>query len=803
MKAVIMAGGEGTRLRPLTCTRPKPMVSVLDQPVMAYAIELLRRYGISDIAVTLQYLPEAISNYFGDGSAWGVRLRYFVEESPLGTAGSVKNASQFLDEPFLVISGDALTDFDLGKAVSLHQDKSALATMVLTSVPNPLEYGVVIISPEDGRVRRFLEKPAWSEVFSDLVNTGIYLLQPEILDFIPDGQSFDFSKNLFPVLLDKGLPLYGLALDGYWCDIGHLGQYMQAHYDFLAGKVNLPIPGQEVARGVWMAAGASADPEAQLEPPVYLGRNSHVGAGAVVGPLTTLGAGCTVESMASVRRSLLGSMTHVGERAQLRGVVVGEGTRVGDRVEAFEQATIGDRCVVGSGSEIAPAVKIWPEKQIEAGSRVRSNLVWGNGCSRTLFVGRGITGQAALDLTPELVLQVVAAYGSHLKRGDRVVVSCCSRPAAAMLKEAATVGLQSTGIKVTDLGMVPASLHRHAVRYLEADGGVHVGYAPQNETALWFQLTDSRGIDLAASEQRQVENIFSRGEARRAAAGEIEPAHVAAVADVISSYREFLSAAPDHIRPGEYQVLLSSPAEEVRALAAAVLPAGVAMNGDAWLHPEAHGSKVGAYLDANGEVLWLALAPGQVLDPRDVFILAAVAGWETFPDSRLLAAPVSASQALEQLAGRYGAKVHRTKEDPRAVADVAWKQGCHWQVYSVFDGLYTLELIIGLAARQGRPLDQIVRDIPRLPLVLRETSCPWEAKGQVMRRLAEAIGGHPAEMLDGIKVYHPQGWVLILPHAQNPAYQIYAESFSQEAAEELTGFYEARLRQIINEVSQA
>lgn len=804
VKAVIMAGGEGTRLRPLTCTRPKPMVPVLDKPVMGYAIELLKRWGISDIAVTLQYLPEAISNYFGDGTEWGVRLRYFVEESPLGTAGSVKNASQFLDEPFLVLSGDALTDLNLGEAVRFHQEKKALATMVLTSVPNPLEYGVVIINPEDGRVRRFLEKPAWSEVFSDLANTGIYLLQPEVLDFIPDGQAFDFSKNLFPLLLDKGLGLYGLPLAGYWCDIGNLSQYMQAHFDFLAGKISLPISGREEEKGVWMAAGATVDPQARLEPPVYLGRNSHVGIGAVAGPFTVLGANCTVQDRASVRRSLLGAMTHVGQGAQLRGVIAGEGARIGDRVKAFEQATIGDKCLVGSGSEIAPAIKIWPEKQIEAGSMVRSNLVWGNGCHRTLFVGRGITGHAALDLTPELVMQVAAAYGSNLRRGKRVVASSCSQPAAAMLKEAAIVGLQSTGVKVIDLGMMPASLHRYAVRYLEADGGVHIGYAPQDEGILWLQLTDFRGTDLAAANLRQVENTFHRGEARRVGAGEIELVYLGAVADVMSSYREFLPAVPDHGWSGEGQVVLSSPGEEVRELARGMFPDSIVpASGEAWLHPEVQGFQVGAYLDANGETLWLALASGEVLDPRDVFVLAAIAGWEIFPEERVLAVPVSATQTLEQLSKHYGAAVFRTREDPRVVADTAWKQGCRWQAYATFDGLYTLALLLGLATRTGQGLEEVARSFPRLPLVLRETSCPWEVKGQVMRRLADEIGGQHTEMLDGIKVYHPHGWVLILPHAQNPAYQILAEGFTQEAAEELTGFYEARLQQIINETTQA
>lgn len=215
-----MAGGEGSRLRPLTCDRPKPMVPVANRPVMAHTVELLRRYGWREIAVTLQYLPRAIVDYFGDGAEYGVNLHYFLEESPLGTAGSVKNAASFLDETFIVVSGDALTDFPLDQAVAFHREHRALATLVLTSVENPLEYGLVV-TDGTGRIQRFLEKPGWGEVFSDRVNTGIYILEPEVLRFIPPNQPFDFSKDLFPLLLREGLPLYGCLLKGFWCDIGN------------------------------------------------------------------------------------------------------------------------------------------------------------------------------------------------------------------------------------------------------------------------------------------------------------------------------------------------------------------------------------------------------------------------------------------------------------------------------------------------------------------------------------------------------------------------------------------------------
>ena len=242
MKAVIMAGGKGTRLRPLTCNKPKPMVPIVNRPMMEHIIYLLQKHGFNEVWITLFYLPELIRNYFGDGSEFGMKINYSLEETPLGTAGSVKKVVDNLNDTFLVISGDALTDINLEKAIKFHKAKKVKATIVLTKVPNPLEYGVVI-ADQKGEVKRFLEKPGWGEVFSDTVNTGIYILEPEVFNLFESGSEFDFSKNLFPMLLDKGESIGGFVADGYWSDIGNLEQYRQAHYDVLTGKVKGSIPG--------------------------------------------------------------------------------------------------------------------------------------------------------------------------------------------------------------------------------------------------------------------------------------------------------------------------------------------------------------------------------------------------------------------------------------------------------------------------------------------------------------------------------------------------------------------------------
>ena len=298
MKAVIMAGGEGTRLRPLTCNRPKPMVPVAGKPVMEHIVSLLRTHGISNIAVTLQYLPDHISDYFGDGSSFGMRMRYYIESKPLGTAGSVRNAGEFLNEDFLVISGDALTDIDLTKAVNFHKDKGSFVTLVLKRVDVPLEYGVVV-TDRDGRIIRFLEKPSWGEVFSDTVNTGIYILSPEIFNYYKKDQFFDFSRDLFPLLMKEKKIMYGYITDEYWCDIGDINAYIQANYDVMDKKVKVDMPGAEIRPGVWTGRRTIIEESAGLEGPCIIGDDCHIRDGAYIGSYTVIGSNCVVRNTAA------------------------------------------------------------------------------------------------------------------------------------------------------------------------------------------------------------------------------------------------------------------------------------------------------------------------------------------------------------------------------------------------------------------------------------------------------------------------------------------------------------------------
>ncbi len=355
MKAVVMAGGEGTRLRPLTSNQPKPMVPIVGKPCMEHILELLRDHGFVDVVVTVAFLPQAIRSYFGDGESLGINIEYSVEESPLGTAGSVRLASQRLDDTFLVISGDALCDIDLGAIVAAHREKGAAVTIGLKSVENPLEFGIVV-TDEDGRVERFLEKPSWGQVFSDTINTGIYVLEPEVLRHIPTDRPYDFSKELFPLLLEMGRPIYGYVCDGYWQDIGNLDQYRQANFDALDEKVRLNVPGLKIRGDVWIGEGVEIDDVEGVEGPAFIGNYCDASRPSRRSARTrVLGAGddAARARAASRARSSTRPATSAAARS-IEGAILGRNCDVRPHARVHEGVAIGDQVTLGDQSVDLP-----------------------------------------------------------------------------------------------------------------------------------------------------------------------------------------------------------------------------------------------------------------------------------------------------------------------------------------------------------------------------------------------------------------------------------------------------------------
>ncbi len=355
MRAVIIAGGSGTRLRPLTYNTPKPMVPLFGKPFLLYQIELLRKHGITEIIINLHYLSDAIKNVLGDGSKYGVKLFYSYESEPLGTAGAVKNAEEFFnDEPMLVFNGDVLTDIDLTAVIETHKRTQAKATLTLIKVQDPTQFGLVFLDGEK-RITRFHEKPTAEEAAMfkvDTVNAGIYVLDPDVFQYVPKNEPHMFERGLFPHLLNIDARMSGHVSGAYWIDIGNPGKYMEAHVDVLRGRVKVDMPATELAPNLWVAEGTHIDDSAEIRGPAFIGSGSKIRKKAMINEYAVLESNVIVDDRAMVAHAIVGADTLVGEDAQLQRCIVGRGSQIGPHCRLTGEVVLADESIIGKGSRL-------------------------------------------------------------------------------------------------------------------------------------------------------------------------------------------------------------------------------------------------------------------------------------------------------------------------------------------------------------------------------------------------------------------------------------------------------------------
>jgi len=823
MKAVVMAGGEGTRLRPLTINRPKPMVPMVNEPMIAHILDLLKRHGITDVVITVQYLAANIQDHFGDGEGLGMNIVYSVEESPLGTAGSVKHAQQYLDDTFMVISGDALTDFDLARIIEYHQQKQALVTLTLYRVPNPLEYGVIIID-DDGHIRQFLEKPSWGEVFSDTINTGIYVLEPAALDYFEPETVFDFSKDLFPMILERGDPIYGYVADGYWCDVGNLQEYMRATGDLLSGKVQLGELGHHIGGGIWTGDDVEIAPDAQLYGPIYLGHGVKIKGGVVVRGPSVIRDYVIVDTKAHVDRGIIWRNSYIGERAELRGAIVGRQVTFKANAVAFEGAIIGDESIVDQGAVIHPNVKIWPNKEIEAGATVRTSIIWGAQGRRVLFGRYGVTGLVNVDLTPEFAAKLGAAFGATQPKGVTVAINRDPHRTPRMIKRAIISGLPSAGVHVADLRTVPIPVARYYTRTSpNIVGGVHVRLSPFDNRVVDIKLFDEQGMNISKAAQRKMETTFFREDFRRAYLDEIGTIDYASL--VQERYIEGFMAAIDAqaIQDKEpYLVvdyayataslflptILSRLGCNVVALNASLDETKMSISAAEFeqalrqlaLISGSLQADMGVRLDVGGEKIFMVDDKGNVL-PGTTTLAALSTLALAANNGATIVVPINQPRIFEEIAAQYGGQVIRTKVDVTELVRLATEPGvvlvgdgdgsvAFPSFQPALDGLFAIAKTLELLATQNVKLSDVVRQLPRYYTAHHKVTCPWEKKGQIMRVLNEQYHVSESPVIDGIQIdLSGNEWVLILPDPDRPVFHLYAESASTDQAQGLVDKY--------------
>ena len=690
MKAVIMAGGEGTRLRPLTSNQPKPMLPMANIPMMEHVVNLLRQHGFEDIVVTVAFMANAIRTYFGDGSEFGVRMVYATESTPLGTAGSVRNARDELDERFLVLSGDVLTDIDLAQVVDFHDARGGLATLALKAVDNPLEFGIVI-TREDGSIERFLEKPTWGQVFSDTINTGIYVLEPEIFDFIPEGLPVDFSGDSFPEALAAGKPLFGYVADGYWEDVGTLEAYLKAHQDILDQRVQVDIRGFELRPRVWLGKGADIDPSVVIDGPAVIGDNCVIGPGARIGEYCTLGRNVRIGDNAVLQHSVVHDNAYLGSSVRIDGSALGRGSDLRQGVRCEEGVVLGDECLIGAHAEIKAGVKVYPFKRVEAGATVNSSIVWESMGARSLFGRDGVRGLANVDISPELAVRLSMAWASTFEKGATVTTSRDTSRAARVIKRAIMVGCNAAGVNVDDLEAATVPVTRFETAASPSKAGVTVRLAPDDPQSVVFRFFDKEGIDVDETTQRKIERLYHREDFRRVLASEIGDIgfpprlvehYTAALIDSVDlsnaraadlklvldySFGTTSFVMPNLLAKLEADVLVVNPYANTANVLTFDDQRSAARVSEL---VRASGAHLGAVLDPGGEYLAIVDDLGHALTDNEALLVLLTLVTEANPSARV-ALPVAASRAAEEICTKSGAEIVWTKLSASHLMEVA------------------------------------------------------------------------------------------------------------------------------------
>ncbi len=793
----------------MTASMPKPLLPIANKPIMEHVLRLLQRHGIEETVVTVQFLASLVRNYFGDGEDFGMPLHYATEETPLGTAGSVKNAEHMLrDGTFLVISGDALTDFDLTDLVKFHHDKGAMVTVCLTRVPDPLEFGITIVDDE-GRVQRFLEKPTWGQVFSDTVNTGIYVMEPEVFDYVDEGEVVDWSGDVFPRLVEDGKPIYGYIAEGYWEDVGTHESYLRAQADVLSGKVDVDLDGFEVSPGVWVAEGADVHPDAVLRGPLYIGDYAKVEAGAELREFTVLGSNVVVKGGAFLHRAVVHDNVFIGPQSNLQACVIGKNTDIMRGARVGEGAVIGDECVVGEEAIISTDIKVYPFKTIEAGTVVNTNVIFESRGQRTLFGPRGVSGIVNVEITPELAVRLASAWATTLRKGATVTTARDVSRAARALKRAVIAALTSSAINVIDLEVVPVPVARLETSQGRA-GGVLIRTTPGQPESVDIAFLDHFGADLSQAGQRKLERTFSRGEYRRAFPGEI--GDLAFPPRVMEAYALELLRRVD--TTGVADAALKVVVDTGGGTAALVLPsllgrlgidALTVNNGFDERSPTETGGERREALHRLGRLVASSRATfGVRFDPVGERISLVDDRGERIDDERALlvvldlvaaerrkgtvALPVTMTRQAEQVAAFHGvdirwiatssAELTQAASDPDVVFGGDGKGGFVVPEFSPsIDGLAAFVQLVGLVARTQMHLSEIDRRIPESHVQRREVATPWAAKGVVMREVVEQAGTRTIDTTDGVRVVEPDGsWALILPDPSEPVTHVWAEA---------------------------
>jgi mannose-1-phosphate guanylyltransferase/phosphomannomutase len=818
-KAVIMAGGFGTRLRPLTMTIPKPMVPILNKPMMHHIVTMLVKHNITDVVSVLYYHPEVIKEYFGNGDNFGIKMDYVLAHADYGTAGAVKNAEEHLGDRIIIISGDVLTDFDLTAALNYHEQKGAKATMLLTRVPSPLEYGVVI-TDNQGKITRFLEKPSWGEVFSDTINTGIYILEPEVLELIPYQEEFDFSKDLFPLMLKLEMPLYGYICEGYWKDIGNLNEYQKGQTDALMGGVDL---------------GFNVDKENSL----LQGNNCKLGNDIELAGKVILGNNVIIEDQAKLINCVIGDNCHIGMGARLSGVTLWENvdignfaelnddvicsnSRIGSSTTIAENVFISNDCEIGNKANLMSNIKLWPFKHIEDGAILSRSLVQEEKWNKELFTDARISGISNLEMHPEFGAKLGAAIGLTFGKGVQILASRDPDKVSRIIKRAITAGISSVGVNINDLQTTSIPQTRQELRTGKYSGGVHVRRSPRNPEFTDIIIFNKEGRDITIARTKTIERYFFGEDIKRVKPEEIGNLYYPERTNEIYQHRFLESIDKSILNKHKFKLLV----DYNYGLAASIFPylLGRLSVNSLSLHNYVDASRyrydADMQIDPAEEVSHimksLSYELGFIIEPGAEKISLIDNNGKQYSGQRLLsivtklflesnknrepykiAVTMTASKEIEIIAADYNVEVIKVKNTHSAMMEATREQNVLFVggIYGGFifpeflfaaDGMYSIAKILEMLAGLDRKVSDLNNELPVRYQFSSSVVCPWEYKGLVMRKAMKYSEDKERELVEGIKILTDDEWVLMLPDKEQPAFNVLADASTPEKAEALS-----------------
>jgi mannose-1-phosphate guanylyltransferase/phosphomannomutase len=813
MQAVIMAGGFGTRLRPLTANIPKPMTPLLNKPIIEHNVELLKKHKITDLVLILYHQAEIIKDYFKDGKKFGVKITYVKPDADYGTAGAVYCGNEFIHGRFIILSGDVVTDFDLTHAITAHEKKKAAATLVLTRAKNPLQFGIVLMD-KSGRITKFFEKPTWSEVFSDTINTGIYVLEKETIGLVPKARGnkadCDFSKDLFPYMLKNKLPLFGATESGYWKDVGSLEDYISTNMDALKGKINIPSVKGIVKKGN------------------VIDRSSRIAKKTII-TNSVIGKACKIGTGVTIKNSILWNNVTVDEGTKITGDVLCSGVKVRNNVTISQNVFIGDYVNIGHHVTIRPDVKIWPQKYVDANSILTKNLIWMDRWKDTFFSDARITGLSNIEITPEFGARLGMMFGVATGIGSKILISRDIDNVSLMIKRAITSGLLASGVQVIDVHTMPIPVLRLELNLGKGLGGIFVRKSPFDASKCDIIFFDSDGKDISSAKTKTIERLYVSGDSRPTPFDKI-----GAVVYPPGTYEEYRdrflkNIDSDAVNRRKFKVAINFS----HGITSTILPEimndmdielvslDTHLDADRQTRsPEEFKNALqqlsyivtslkydlGFLIDAGGEKIYIVDDLGRIMS-YDRFLSVVVYMYLTlYPKTKKIAVPIQASGEIDVVANKYFTEIIRVKDSHFAIMnatddpDVELAGGTKGGVIFpgflfATDGMFTTVKILELLAKSGKSMSRIEKETPRLFMAKNNVFCTKDQKGKIMRRLVEETEGKKRQLIDGIKIFYDEyRWVLCIPDSEREIFHVNAEAKTKKAAEALVKLYSARIR---------